>query len=173
MYQQQHHHHHHSTGAGNGSNISVPDRRIAGPVAVIVVIAAMFLSASGAEDFSHGYVVFNACLAGALIALTIAGSVVSALRRPHRIRLAEEKARAETALAYTGRVESNTSMVGATTPNVVAFALTIRCGDGNLVKVMLPYVTGSGKFQVGHQVIKRAGERWPVDVSPRGYMAQP
>jgi hypothetical protein len=40
----------------------------------------MFLSVSGAEGFSHGYVVFSAWLAGTGIALTIIGSVVSALR---------------------------------------------------------------------------------------------
>jgi hypothetical protein len=164
MYQNQHHHHHHTPGAGDGSNINVPDRRITNPIVVIVVIAAMFLSASGAEGFSHGYVVFNAWLAGTLIALTIIGALVSALRRPHRIRRAEEQARAETSLAYTGQVESKIGMVGATTPNVVAYAVTIRCNDGNLVKVMLP-ATKIG-FEAGARVVKRAGERWPADVTP-------
>ena len=56
---------------------------------------------------------------------------------------------------------------------LVAFAVTIRCGDGNLVKVMLPAVTGSGEFQAGHQVIKRAGERWPVDVNPESTRPSP
>jgi hypothetical protein len=170
MYQQ---HHHQAPGGDGGSNINVPDRRVKGPVRTIVVIGAMFLSASGAEDFSHGYVVFNAWLAGSAIALTIIVTVVSAIRRPYLIRQAEERARAEIGSAYTGVVERKDTLVGVTTPNVVGgYDLVIRCEDGVLVKVRLPYIRGCVGFEAGSLVVKRAGERWPADAG-RGPAAHP
>src|ERR1700761_3186118 len=173
MYQQQqhHHHHHHPVDAGTetGANINAPAVAVRRPVAAIVIIAAMYLATCGAEDFSHSYVVFNPWLAGVAIALVIVGAVVRLLRRPGRIRREE----AEIARAYQGVVEKNNSVDGVSTPTAVAYVLTIRCQDGNLIQVLIPAAKGHGAFQVGHKVVKLAGERWPRDVRGGEYQVIP
>jgi hypothetical protein len=162
------HHHHHGSGGGDAGfsyNNTVPDHRIIGPVRTIIILVSLFVSCSAAEHFSRGWVILNAWLLGAGILFVITTVIVRAVRRPHLIRRALETARGETAREFTGVVERRDDLVGASSPNVVARELTIRCRDGSLIRVVLPTEIAGVRFDVGHRVVKRAGDRWPVDAS--------
>jgi hypothetical protein len=137
-----------------------------GPGKAILALVCIFISCSAAEDFSHGWVIVNAWLLGAGIAVVFASVVVEDIRRPHVIRRALEKARAETAREFAGVIVQVDDYVGTTTARVVARGLTIRCPDEEIVRVTLPLEVSWSGFDVDRQVIKRAGERWPVVINP-------
>jgi hypothetical protein len=155
---------------------SMPSKRIDGPICGIIVLVCIFISCSCAEDFSHTYVIFNAWLMGSGIALIAISSIVRVILKPRTIRRAVEKDRQERAREFRGVIIRQDKFVGTTTARIVGLGLTIRCTSGELVKIFLPTEVAGLQFDVGHEVLKRKGERWPVDMSasrPLGSARQP
>jgi hypothetical protein len=133
---------------------------------MIVWLAGAFLSFSGLEQWNRGWVIFNACIFGSLIAVTIVYVAVKAVRNA-RIRL--NHMRTFTALAFTGIITARARYSAAITH------ITVRCdGDGHSIPFIVPdnvgdtYTYLADSLLVGRRVIKRAGDRWPsLDPSSR------